>query len=109
VNKCQPRQDISWLNPIESVVEFKDIELYIDSADAWLEEVKAELVVDDEFGLILSIFSGKLPANMKKLPPCEAKTWRKAHVHAIKYSLDDGLLYHSISSEIDDCVFRPHW
>jgi hypothetical protein len=98
VHTCHPSQDTPRLNSGESAVELNDIELRIDSADAWPEEVKAELAVDDYFGPVLLILSGTLPADMKELPPNEAKTWRKAHACAIKYSLDDGLLYRGMTS-----------
>ena len=70
-----------------------DIELRIESGQAWLNDVRTELRSDDYFSGIVAVLAGEGPNDLKALPAREAKNWRKSQVRAQKFVLEDGLLY----------------
>jgi hypothetical protein len=78
--------------------QLNDIELRIDSAKAWLDEVRDTLKSDHYFSKIVSTLAGLAPHDLKSIPPREAKDWRKAQIRASKFILDDGLLYRKTSA-----------
>lgn len=76
--------------PLEQIT---DIELRVESAQAWLKELRTAIEEDNYFGKIVAILTDRSPPKPKTLPPREAKEWRKAAVRAKKFKIEDGLLY----------------
>jgi hypothetical protein len=73
-------------------IEIKDLELRINRAQSWLDNLCDALQSDSYFAQIVTILERNLP-NLKDLPTRDAKSWHKLIVRSVHLSLEDRLLY----------------
>jgi hypothetical protein len=78
-------------------VEIKDVELRINAAQLWVDNLRDALRSNSYLVQIVMIQEDNLP-NPKDLSTRDAKSWRKSIVRSAHISLEDGLLYKCIES-----------